>query len=132
MAEKSIITLSNGLRVGNFSSPHPFNFVDGSVLPPADPEDVKCGALTATETPQPGIKGTTDIDLKFEMSTSCAALLYSWRTLANEDKVDIVLVPLPVKTALERVGTPLRGSPFRVIRVADRTTKAIFIDKFCI
>lgn len=28
-----ITKLSNGLRVANFSSPHPFTFEDGSVIP---------------------------------------------------------------------------------------------------
>ena len=34
-----ITKLSNGLKVGNFSSPHPFTFEDGSVIPAVNNND---------------------------------------------------------------------------------------------
>ena len=35
--------LSNGVGVANFSSPHPFNFTDGTVLDRCDSERVAAG-----------------------------------------------------------------------------------------
>jgi len=131
--DKSIVTLTNGLRVGNFSSPHPFNFVDGTVLPRASQEDAVLGKLDVEEIEQPGIKGTTDIDITFKMSTGCAALIFAWTQLAEQGEVDVVLIPLPVKQAMAaQLDKPLHDTPFRVIRVADRETKAIHIDRFCV
>ena len=132
---KSIIELSNGLTVGNFSSPHSFLFEDGSELPAATEEDAARGKLAAVEVEQPGIKGTIDIDLTFMMTDSCRALMKEWELLRNQGKVDIVLVPLPVKTAFEAdTGSSLAESVFRVIRVrADkRKERWIHIDRFCV
>jgi hypothetical protein len=36
-----IVILSNGKRVANFSSPHEFKFVDGTILPAVSNEDAE-------------------------------------------------------------------------------------------
>jgi len=40
--------LKNGLRVGNFSSPHDFLFNDGSILPAVDKETSRILSLVKT------------------------------------------------------------------------------------
>jgi hypothetical protein len=125
------VVLSNGLKVGNFSSPHPFNFEDGSILQPCGKDRVEHGKLHAEEKEIEGIKGTTDIELSFKFSDGVVEMLDE----AEESDVDIYLVPLPVMQCIKNVNPKHRKTYFpkaRVIRVKDRQTKEIFIDKFCI
>ena len=121
-----IITLSNGLKVGNFSSPHSFNFEDDSVLPACSPKRSQAGSLNVSEITLPGIKGTVDIKITFILSKDVVKMLDE----AEEEDVDIVLVPFPVLTAIRKARRDLGKA--RVIRVKDRQTKEIRIDRFCI
>jgi hypothetical protein len=120
-------TLSNGIVVANFSSPHTFNFEDGSVIERCDSDRVKLGSLKATEVESEGIKGTIDINLKFELSESVEQLLNE----AEKSGVDIYIVPFPVLGAIKEAGRLKEFPKARVIRVKNRETKEIFIDKFC-
>ena len=121
-----MITLTNGLRIANFSSPHPFNFEDGSVLPACDPERVKRGSLDVTEEEFCGIKSTIDIKITFSISESVAEMLEE----AQSSEADVVLVPFPVLNAMRDEGRNL--GKFRVVRIKDRQTKEVHIDRFCI
>jgi len=121
-----IITLSNGLVIGNFSSPHPFNFEDGSVCPACDPDRVKAGSLECIESEIPGIKGTTDIQIEWKLTEGVVKMLEE----AEASDADVVLVPFPVMTAIKAAGRDI--GKCRVIRVKDRQTKAIFVDRFCV
>jgi hypothetical protein len=121
--------LSNGLVVANMSSPHPFNFVDGSVIPACSPERCKAGSLECIETETKGVKGTTDIKISWKLTVGVTDMLYA---LEHDEEVDIVLVPFPVMSALKEGGTINLYTKVRVIRVADRVSKEIHIDKFCI
>lgn len=128
--EAPIIMLSNGLRVANFSSPHPFTFVDGCILPACDAQ--RCGRLSLraienTKSTMINEISFTDIKLSFELDFNC---LHELDRLESNEDVDIVLVPLPVLTALANV--PESFSKVRCIRVHDRFTKEIEIDRFCI
>lgn len=149
-------TLTNGLRVANFSSPHPFNFVDGSVIERCDPERVAALSLNTENSVQTiDVSGKFfNIEIKWDMPEPVALALDA---LEDDPEIDVVLVPLPVMTAIKqeraRLSNPavvafghkleeLAGlepesetelwSKARVIRVADRETKAIHIDKFCV
>jgi hypothetical protein len=123
-----VITLSNGVRVANFSSPHTFTFVDGRVLP-------ACSAARAQETKLEAIERTTanfhaiqalDIHLSWGMTNTIHRDLCA---LSVREDIDVVLVPFPVMTALKDAGIAIGKA--RVIRVADRVTKMIHIDRFC-
>jgi len=120
-----VVTLSNGLRVANFSSPHPFNFEDGSVLEACQPDRVAAGALEREEETRPwGMWDRDDIvavvpyrsrpgaaacrpmwdrdDIvavvpKFSLSEQVWNLLVD---LEKDNGVDIVLIPFPVLEAL--------------------------------
>jgi hypothetical protein len=134
------ITLSNGLRVANFSSPHPFNFVDGTILPACDNARSTHLALnteSSTETVDASGK-FSNVSIQWELTPEIAKAL---DILEGDPLVDIILCPLPVLTAIKQLR---EDSPYddkmssnlwskaRTIRVADRITKAIFIDRFCI
>ena len=132
---KKIITLSNGVRVGNFSSPHVFNFEDGNVLPACDVEDVSMGKLIEMESSKSSIlhRDIQDVELRYEMSSSCETLIGAWMQQWLLGEVHVVITPLPVMKALyEEHGDRLILMPFRTGRVKDRMTKELFIDRFCI
>jgi uncharacterized protein (DUF302 family) len=121
-----VIELKNGVRVANFSSPHPFTFDSGETLPACSPERAKELMLESVEVAVPGIKGTTDIQLEFKISEAVKAALAE---LERDEGIDIVLVPFPVMQALKDAGLSIGKA--RVCRVADRVSKTIFSDKFC-
>lgn len=120
-----VITLKNGIRVANLSSPHSFKFITGEELPACSAEVANRLKLEQVEKEVPGIKGTIDIELTFQMS---AAVREELDVLSGREDIDIVIVPFPVMNALKEE-RPI--GKFRVCRVADRVTKAIFSDKFC-
>ena len=133
-----VITLTNGLRVANFSSPHPFNFEDGNILEACAPDRVKAGALDREEEVRPwGMWDRDDVVAvvpKFSLSDQVWSLLVE---LENDNTVDIVLIPFPVLEALRNArgedGIPYLDKVSKVgtICVKDRQTKEIFINRFC-
>jgi hypothetical protein len=128
--KNSIITLSNGKRVGNFSSPHSFTFEDGSVLPKVSDAESERLCVTFIEVPvedgQPG-----DIELKFEISQSVLFEMSYWQSLFLNNLVDVVFCPLPMIKTLKDQGKDLKNTPFRAIRMVSRTDKRVSIEKQC-
>lgn len=137
-----VVHLSNGLRVANFSSPHPFNFVDGSELAACSKERSKAFEL--------GRK-----DSEFEWHNSLHAVTGKVLAVtpgfllnaAVEDEltaleecwdIDIILVPFPVLQLLREHSLGIlefpnamdRHSKCATVIMADRITKAAAIDKF--
>lgn len=122
-----VITLSNGVRVANFSSPHSFKFVDGSELPACSDERAQETKLEAVEKKVANpYCAVIDIHLDWKVTRYVVSEM---QRLQGRDDIDVILVPFPVMTALKNAG--LDPGKARVIRVADRVTKEIFIDKFC-
>lgn len=121
-------TLVSGIRVANFSSPHPFIFDDGTVLSAVDADTANTLKLESVEieTPHATLVGITDINLSFNMSDVVLSALLA---IATDITIDICLVPFPVMNAIKTAG--LDVGKFRVCRVADRITKMLFSDKFC-
>lgn len=125
------ITLSNGVRVANFSSPHSFNFEDGNILPACDPERVKVGSLEKSEeeNPFPGLEDVvTAVIPKFLLTQVIRDSLHELHTDAG---VDVVLIPFPVLNCLRESGELAHFYKCATISVKDRQTKEIFIDRFC-
>lgn len=121
-----IVTLTTGINVANFSSPHEFTFDDGSILPSCSPEHARALMLESREVEAPQDRWT-DVKLHFTLSS---AVRFWLDELNNATEVDLVLVPLPVMEALKDAGLPV--GKCRVVRVADRVTKKIHHDRFCI
>lgn len=121
----NITTLTNGLRIMNFSSPHPFTFTDGTVLPAVDADTARALMLDFVEVEHIN-SGWTDVQLIFKLNAAVQAAINK----AQASDVDVVLVPLPVLSAVKAAGLPI--GKLRVCRVADRVAKTICIDKFCI
>lgn len=133
--------LANGIRIANFSSPHPFNFITGEVLPACSPERANALMLESEEVETAVARDNgvfwTDIDLQWSVSDQVRGELIE---LAAQEDVDVILVPFPVMTAVkahlaEGSFADRRLFPamkkMRVVRTADRVTKAIYSDRFC-
>jgi hypothetical protein len=125
-----IITLSNGKKVANFSSPHPFTFEDGTVLPAVS--DFVSEKLKVTFIEEELENG--DIKLSFSLSNDVRNEMTECKMLYKEHLVDVIFCPLPMIVAIkEEFGEEwLINSPFRSIRVEDRINKVISINKQCI
>jgi hypothetical protein len=121
-------TLSNGLRVANFSSSHEFHFVDGSVLPACSPERATWLMMVPVEVVAPSPCGRwTDIVISFELSSQCLAQLM---IIEDDPDVDLVIAPRIVKDAAANLGVKL--TKVRTNRVSDRVKKLSHIDRFCV
>lgn len=129
----SIKTLSNGKVVANFSSPHSFEFTDGTILPAVSNEDAERLKITFIEIP---LGATGDIELCFELSDDVLEEMENWLAIYLRGEIDVVFCPLPMITAIRntyRYGRNyLLVSPFRAIRMEDRIKKLVSIDKQCI
>ena len=125
-----VVTLKNGIRVANFSSPHTFNFNDGTVCPACESDRVKAGSLERkdVESPFPGLPGITAVIPEFKLNNE---LRNELRILQKDSGIDVVLVPYPVLEAIREDGLYDELSKAATICVADRLTKAIFTDRFC-
>lgn len=126
------VTLKTGVCVANFSSPHSFTFDDGSVLEHCAPEMANALKLDAVEIEHRWPIGFNsglgvDVELSFKLTKEVAEALLE---LEHDPCVDIILVPLPVMTALKSADMPIGKA--RVCRVADRVTKVICSNKFCL
>jgi hypothetical protein len=126
----NIITLTNGKKVANFSSPHPFRFTDGNVLPAVS--DFISEKLKVTFIEEE--LENNDIKLSFKLSGDVFAEMADWEVFHSEKLVDVIFCPLPMIVAIkEEFGEEwLINSPFRSIRVEDRIEKLVSIHKQCI
>lgn len=66
MSPMPIVTLSNGIRVGNFSSNHPFEFEDGTILPACKSDRFVAGAAAPQESAE---SRRTDSGIDYEEVT---------------------------------------------------------------
>jgi len=130
-----IYTLTNGLRIANFSSPHLFTFTDGTILPAVSIELATKLMLKVDEkrVPQRNSRFRT-VTLDWSLSEAVSEEIDYWFTFFAMKEVDVVIIPLPVMVALKSIWNDkdIIKSPFRVIRVSNRITKEIHTDKFCI
>jgi hypothetical protein len=123
----TIVTLSNGKRVANFSSPHDFQYEDGTVLPAHDADTAKALEVTFVENIINEDNG--DTELSFKLSIDVIEVMRSWKSLYKRRLVDVVVCPLPMITALKDIKANIKDSPFRAIRVKDRIKKLVSIDQ---
>lgn len=121
--------LKNGIRVGNFSSPHEFLFEDGTTLDPVSEGEARSLTLAAEEVVTS--RGAwMDITPSYSLTQAVRERLDSWMSTWREGQVDIVLVSLPTLQAIKREGLFPEGHPFRTVHM-DRVTKKVSVNKFC-
>lgn len=133
---RTVVTLSNGKRVANFSSPHPFEFEDGTVLPAVSHEDSLLLAVTFKEEV---VNASGDIRLSFSLNAFLIEAIEYWYQEWQNGRVDVVFCPLPMIRALYEWQPDDSGfvydveySPFRAIRMVDRIQKKVSIHKQCL
>lgn len=134
ITEAPAVTLSNGLRVANFSSPHPFNFVDGSMLPACDEARSRALSMDREDKESPwsgplfGVSAPIlQVKPVFVLNDATLAELQAAQETWD---VDIVLAPFPLLQALESKALLGAFSKVATVIMADRITKAAAIDKF--
>jgi len=125
-----VAKLSTGITVANFSSPHRFNFVTGDLLHACSPERAQLLKLEAIETEiETNHKKWTDISIRYTMTPEVERAL----RIANAiQSLDIILVPRIVLDVIKQSGMFEQFPKCRSIRTADRVTKMIYADKFCL
>ncbi len=124
-----VIQLTNGKNVANFSSPHPFTFEDGTVLPAKSNEEAQRLKVDFIEHKDPdAIEGySVDMQLTFELSDAVMEEIDKWERIAGDGHVDVVFCPLPMIKALRAMDYDVKASPFRCIRMMDRVKKTLSI-----
>ena len=138
-----IVRLSNGLLVGNFSSPHDFTFDDGTVLPRVSDYDSMRLKVNFNETiiddkiVRQGNESNyiSTIQLDFTLSQEVDWEIETWMKIYEHKDVDVVLCPLPMIQAMQQNSDDLKSlldSPFRAVRMKDRIKKTASINTFCI
>ena len=121
-----MITLKNGLRVENFSSPHDFIFEDGSVLPGVDEATAREYVVRPIEKLCDNGRWV-DVELSFSMTGKVMERL---SRLQKDETIDIIIVPMPMMTAIKAAGMSI--GKCRVIRLVDRVKKIVSASHFCI
>jgi hypothetical protein len=152
------IVLNNGLTVVNYSSPHPYTFDTGEVLPACDQDLVKKHSLKEEHLEEKNPNGWIDVRIKDKIQH---LQMDSLVMIAKNPKVNVILVPYRVKVALYGQGST-RGvrdlyedhgngsftdgwsaksycsgdiadmkEKARVCRIEDRLNKLVSSTKFC-
>jgi len=122
--------LENGLRVVNFSSPHDFNFDDGSILAGLPADEVNRLSLdrdeiVLTEKTSRGVD-LVSVNMVFKLTDAINKKL---DVLENDPDVDIILVPFPMLSALS---TSRGVGKARSVVMVDRVSKIASSHKFSI
>ena len=126
------VTLSNGVSVVNFSSPHPFNFEDGSVLEACSKERVVLGTLDREDEESPfGIGRMVVVTAVRPVFKVTELIMDELERLNSDPEIDVILTPVPVVDALRQQGDLSRLYKVATVCVKDRISKEIFIDRFC-
>ena len=130
-----VTTLKNGLIVGNFSSPHEFNFDTGETLTACDPE--RSERLKVDFIPNISIQNIRGIEIKnnsltFGLTPELKEEVV--KILMSRNNPDIILIPLPMIQAIKKDMPDLNISEtqFRGVKMKSRTEKLTLSQEFCI
>jgi len=133
MEDMPICTLRNGLRVGNHSSPHSFEFEDGTILDACSHERANRHKLVPLEKLHPDPSGRwTDIDLEYTLPIRVRDSLV---LDSSNPEVDVILVALPVLMCVRDYDWFDEGNvrrKVRGLRKVDRVSMVIHCDRFCV
>jgi len=134
------IRLENKLVVVNFTSPHPYTFNTGEVLPACSDEVAQEMKLSELHLDEKNKGGWIDVEINYCITEPIMDDLIN---LVAFDITDVVLVPYPVLEALKSYETDDPDekaikkeidfvlTKTRTCRLDDRVTKVIKSDEFC-
>jgi hypothetical protein len=131
-----VIRLSNGLRVGNFNSPHPIIFEDGSVLGPVLEEEAKDSYLTDDEVNRSMMVYTDTSDVAiglsskgFHVSEGFLKRFSAASNLLGHGKIDFFIVSIASLLALKHAR--INSDRFYTVHLTDSTNNIASINSFC-
>lgn len=130
-----LTTLSNGLTVANFSSPHAFTFEDGTVLGACSNERAQHFSAYVQDEVLEENTNHDVLTLAVTLLDRVYQELLALRRESFEQKIVIILPLMMIQALRNQYGWDnkrLLASPFRTIRMKSRTEKVCCIDKFCI
>ena len=135
-------TLSNGLRVGNLTSGHTFEFEDGLLLDACEQDRVEAGKLDIVETNiiERAVGGVEWISIRMKptLTAVAASMILIAEDLVASNQVDLIIVPLMMLEAIReyRDGWEDFGKHCVAIRKNGRDCGGIrakvHIDRFCV
>lgn len=130
-----VTTLKNGLIVGNFSSPHDFNFDTGETLKACDPErSERLKVNFISHISKQIIRGIeiNNNSLSFDLSSELKEEIV--KILMSNNNPDIILIPLPMIQAIKKdlPNIIISETQFRGVKMKSRTEKLTLSQEFCI
>lgn len=135
------VTLTNGLVVANYSSPHSFLFEDGTILEKCSDERATITKLDVQESHQCTDAILTSIKVEWYLTWFLQEEIEKILTVWDRDELpwDVIITPLPLLQTMTFKNTVLYGRlstcdhPFRTGRLVDRLEpKKLSISKFCV
>ena len=158
MENMPTVKLTNGIIVGNFSSPHTFEFADGTILPACSKERAEKLKMNFTEnyveSPskmwkdiKPQIELTNEINEELNFITDWLDRPATSKELMNThytfvygdyNEVHVILIPLMMMSALKEETRSkycpsfINSLNLRVMKAISRTDKRLRIDEFCV
>ena len=125
------VTLSNGLCVVNFSSPHDFAFEDGNVLAACDPSITRALSLQRTEDIDIRICNGVEVEWVQIQFLITSDIMTALNYLQGDDSIDVVIIPFPVLDAIRNIGQLYLYDKCGTIYTVDRVSKTISTTRFC-
>ena len=119
------VTLSTGITVANFSSPHPFRFEDGSILeamPRSAAEELSLEDISSEVDRGRWI----DCHRRWTIPPAVCDVLDA---LEADPDVDIIILPLLVLTTLAERAQGYAGKG-RTVVLVDRVSRICSVDRF--
>lgn len=127
MKDIKIVTLKNGKRVANFSSPHDFKFDDRTVLPKVSDHIAKMYSIKFEEhDTKERVKG--DKRIGYFIPRHVQDRMEKFNILFHQGKLDVVYISLPMMLALRNNGwtdEDILKSPYRTIRTIGNRMKKV-------
>ena len=142
MENMPTVKLTNGIIVGNFSSPHTFEFADGTILPACSKERAEKLKMNFTENyVESPSKMWKDIKPQIELTNEINEelnFITDWLDNGELNEVHVILIPLMMMSALKEETRSkycpsfINSLNLRVMKAISRTDKRLRIDEFCV
>jgi len=131
------VKLDSGITIVNYSSPHPYTFHTGEILPACSDKVAQQDKLDSEHQKIHNPKGWYDIVVKYILTEEQQ---FTIKRICRIGFIDIVLVPYPIMGCIKECNLGanvvqlknLIKDKIRVCKLDDRVTKVIRSDEFCI
>ena len=121
------VKLSNGLVIGNLSSPHQFIFEDGSILEAVDKETTKEFSIKFDDIETQNNNKFMTVEKKFIVEYE---FYHKLEKICYDFEGEVILVPFMLISALKANNFKVINK-LHTVHIKDRVNKLVSIDKFC-